>query len=462
MPKRALVVDDSQLARITLRRLLEQRGLDVDTAESAGDALDFLRRNAPPGVIFLDHMMPGMDGFQTLSELKRNPVTAAIPVVMYTSREGQTYMGQARALGAADVLAKPVNHAELDRILQRLALGADVASLAVASGGGAAGPAPGRTTGAPESGEPPESLNTIAARAAAFHAEAIDHGLRALLDEQRQSLRQELHAQRDAIAERVAERLRDEPGGSATAVAASPLASLRRPVLVLATVGVAVAASLLIYNAWVTPAPPAAVEATAPPAAAARAPAAVDGLAAENAGLREQLARIRRDRDAERAQLVRTLEWAANLNGQVDYDKALLGDEQVALLGEILTRLAAVDFRGTVRLTTHVGEFCTVRSPLGTARLPSDDLPFDACQTAGLSAEQAVAWGARQSLGFARFLATSPLANNPSVRIELHSLGKDAPLQRYPLPGTIQTAGDWNRVARHNNRVEIAIVPAAP
>jgi hypothetical protein len=191
-------------------------------------------------------------------------------------------------------------------------------------------------------------------------------------------------------------------------------------------------------------------------------PAADDGLAAENARLREQLARGRRDRDDERAQFVRTLEWAANLNNLVDYDKPLLGDEQVVLLSEILTRLAAVGFRGTVRITTYVGEFCTVRTPLGLARIPGDDQPFDTCQIIGMNPEQATAWGARQSLGFARFLAASPQVNNPSVRIELVSLGKDAPLQRYPLPGTVQTAGDWNRIARHNNRVEIAIVPAAP
>ncbi|HEX9625732.1 MAG TPA: response regulator [Acidiferrobacterales bacterium] len=458
MPKRALVVDDSQLARVTLRRLLEQRQLDVDTAESAEDALDHLRRNAPPSVIFLDHMMPGMDGFQTMSELKRNPITAAIPVVMYTSREGQAYMGQARALGAADVLAKPVNQAELDRILQRLELGADVAAAPRAMtgrGDAAAVSAPGP---APESSE---SLDAIARRAAAFHAEGLDIGVKALLEEQRAALRHELLAQHDAVAERVIERLRDELGGIGAATAAPPAAALRRPALVLATVGVAIAASLMIYNAWVTRESPPAAEPASPPAAAP-APVADDGLAAENARLREQLARNRGERLSDRAQLVRTLEWAANLNGQVEYDRPLLGDEQVVLLSEVLTRLSAVEFRGTVRVTTHVGEFCMVRSPLGLTRLPGDDQPFDSCQVMGMSVEQASAWGARQSLGFARFLATSPLANSPSVRIELQSLGKDAPLLRYPLPGTAQTAGDWNRVARHNNRVEIAIVPAAP
>ena len=85
--KRALVVDDSKSARAFLSRILERHEITVDAADSAEAAIDYLTRNRPD-VIFMDHMMPGMDGFQAVQSIKNNPRTAAIPILMYTSQEG--------------------------------------------------------------------------------------------------------------------------------------------------------------------------------------------------------------------------------------------------------------------------------------------------------------------------------------------------------------------------------------
>src|SRR6185503_508914 len=60
--KRALVVDDSKSARAFLARILERHEIAVDAADSAEAAIEYLTRNKPD-VIFMDHMMPGMDGF---------------------------------------------------------------------------------------------------------------------------------------------------------------------------------------------------------------------------------------------------------------------------------------------------------------------------------------------------------------------------------------------------------------
>ena len=97
--KCALIVDDSRTAREVLRRMLEAHELRVETAESAEAALEYLSAHRPD-VIFMDHMMPGMDGFQAVKAIKENPATATIPVMMYTSQSGDLYVGQARALGA--------------------------------------------------------------------------------------------------------------------------------------------------------------------------------------------------------------------------------------------------------------------------------------------------------------------------------------------------------------------------
>jgi CheY-like chemotaxis protein len=116
----ALIVDDSVTARLVLRRMLEQQDYQVDMVESGEEALVFLVHHRP-GIIFMDHMMPGMDGFQAVKAIKSNPEVAAIPIVMYTSQAGGVYVGQAHALGAADILSKPPVRAELNAIFERLA-----------------------------------------------------------------------------------------------------------------------------------------------------------------------------------------------------------------------------------------------------------------------------------------------------------------------------------------------------
>jgi CheY-like chemotaxis protein len=119
--KRALVVDDSKSARLFLSRILERHEIAVDAAETAEQAIDYLTRHRPD-VIFMDHMMPGMDGFQAVQTIKNNPRTSAIPILMYTSQEGDLYLGQARALGAEGVLPKQIKQADVTRMLYQLRL----------------------------------------------------------------------------------------------------------------------------------------------------------------------------------------------------------------------------------------------------------------------------------------------------------------------------------------------------
>src|SRR6188768_425247 len=119
--KRALIVDDSKSARAFLSRILEKHDLNVDTAESAENAIEYLTQHRPD-VIFMDHLMPGMDGFQAVQAIKNNPLTATIPILMYTSQEGELYLGQARALGAVGVLPKSVAPVDVRAVLRQLLL----------------------------------------------------------------------------------------------------------------------------------------------------------------------------------------------------------------------------------------------------------------------------------------------------------------------------------------------------
>ena len=121
MQKRALIVDDSKSARVVLGKILEKYEMSVDSAESAADALTRLEGERPD-VIFMDHLMPEMDGFQAVQAIKNDPRTAAIPILMYTSQGGDLYLSQARALGAAGVLPKQLGLAEVAKVLEQLHL----------------------------------------------------------------------------------------------------------------------------------------------------------------------------------------------------------------------------------------------------------------------------------------------------------------------------------------------------
>ncbi|MFI5003265.1 MAG: response regulator, partial [Reyranellales bacterium] len=119
--KRALVVDDSKSARVILSRMLEKYAIEVDMAESAEQAIEYLNHHRPDA-IFMDHLMPGMDGLQAVQAIKGNPQTATIPIMMYTSQEGELYVGQARALGAMGVLPKQVRPVDVSKVLYELHL----------------------------------------------------------------------------------------------------------------------------------------------------------------------------------------------------------------------------------------------------------------------------------------------------------------------------------------------------
>lgn len=122
--RKALIVDDSKTARRALCLLLERIGFEVDMLESAEQALEYLRLRTgdqAPDLIFMDHLMPGMDGFQAVKAIKSDTRIADIPIIMYTGRDGEVYFGQAHALGAADILNKPARAEDLQAVLDRLA-----------------------------------------------------------------------------------------------------------------------------------------------------------------------------------------------------------------------------------------------------------------------------------------------------------------------------------------------------
>ncbi|RMF16934.1 MAG: response regulator [Gammaproteobacteria bacterium] len=119
MSRTALIVDDSATARHMLARVL--KGLDFQClfAQSGQEALDQLKFEQPD-IIFLDHLMPGLNGFQTLEAIKHEPRTADIPVVMYTSQNATKYQEEALALGAVGVITKQVDKEALYVLVEKV------------------------------------------------------------------------------------------------------------------------------------------------------------------------------------------------------------------------------------------------------------------------------------------------------------------------------------------------------
>ncbi|WP_372964539.1 response regulator [Marinobacter sp.] len=118
--KNALLVDDSKVARFALSKLLESRNMEVNMAGSAEEALDFLKHHTAPDVIFMDHLMPGMNGVEATKAIKSNPDTAGIPIIMCTSKKSSSFTDEAKNFGIYSILTKPPQTEGLTLMLEQL------------------------------------------------------------------------------------------------------------------------------------------------------------------------------------------------------------------------------------------------------------------------------------------------------------------------------------------------------
>ncbi|MFO7527702.1 MAG: response regulator [Marinobacter sp.] len=119
--KNALLVDDSKVARFALSKLLESRDMQVNMAGSAEEALEFLNSHERPDVIFMDHLMPGMNGVEATRAIKGNPDTAGIPIIMCTSRKSPSFTEEAKNFGVYNILTKPPQTDGVGEVLDQLA-----------------------------------------------------------------------------------------------------------------------------------------------------------------------------------------------------------------------------------------------------------------------------------------------------------------------------------------------------
>lgn len=116
---RVLLIDDSATIIALLRRMLRQNEYTILEAGDAELGLE-LARSEKPDLIFLDIVLPGMNGFAALRALRRDPVTRDIPVIMISGNEQATEQFYAHRIGADDFMKKPFSRFEVFARIERL------------------------------------------------------------------------------------------------------------------------------------------------------------------------------------------------------------------------------------------------------------------------------------------------------------------------------------------------------
>jgi CheY-like chemotaxis protein len=485
--KRALIVDDSRSARVILGRMLEQYGLAVDTAESAEQALEYLQQHRPD-VIFMDHLMPGMDGFQAVQAIKGDAQTATIPLLMYTSQEGELYVSQARALGAVGVLPKTVRPADVSRVLYQLHLlpdrRQDRTTLFRRPEPPAAAPA-GTQDGEPDAASLPQTASAqagpmdAAAPMAAVSPAALSELSAGLRQSVQQLVRDQLAEQRrfvlatfEAFARRLGSEIKENVQKQPPAIVELPPveAPARQwwPVFLTALLAV-IPASVLGFMYWqeletgrqigrqverleeqvnvlakAAMRPAASPFATTAPASPpfGQAPFSTDTAAPD--GLQPGPSPA-------------SLPSPAPVD-YVPYGDAPFGGTRLEHLRTLASTLQAQGFRGKIVLQYTAGDFCLTGSPTEGFTVADPMLPLRKCDIVGNPFHDSLSPAQRQTVDFANFVATLRRRSGGALIVEAVDAGRRSTVE-YPEQTETTTAGAWNTVAAQNNRVETRVVP---
>lgn len=440
--KRALVVDDSRVARITLKKQLETYNLQVELAESAEEAIELLKTHMVD-VIFMDHVMPGMDGLEAVSLIKSNPLTATIPVMMYTSKEGEVYVSEARALGAVGVLPKEVQPGVLFNMLLKLGLVRDR-----------------RSGDREETDEQPaedfvERRGRESAQApAGFEVSAL---MTRILEDQRHELRSDIRISYRQFARQIAEDVNEQLREHLEFEKVQNELDRQRSTGWQILSAVLALSTMLFFVLFL------------------QARSELDDATTELADTGRELDRARRLAGApprapddqangilSEAELTYRLQLDSiirdmNESGTIPFEERPFNDERVDKITDLLWRLSEAGFTGTLRVESYLGEFCLVSNNAGIYQLQDADEPFTSCSLIGHPLDDSRLLSERQTPSFALFRDTSPLLGDSGIELEIGVRDRTTSFPRVPYPVDPVTAGDWNRVAAQNNRLEYSL-----
>ncbi len=453
--KTALVVDDSKTHLFVLKRMLELHGLTVETADSAEAGLEHLSAKLPD-IIFMDHMMPGMDGLQAVSIIKDDPRTAMIPIVMYTSREGEVYVGQARALGAVDVLPKEVEAGEILDVLKRLNL------VSVFEGASASTNQDKQKSKIVESGSFVQGLSDKEIRqlaeavANAVPTPDLGEGFAQLLSKQRRDVKHDIRelvqSANKILVDKISaqQKLLDETSEhNFDQTESQPKPSwfgFKLSLAFIAGIGFYALFNGLVSN-----------NNLGSSTASENVRQQVQALQDENNELEAKILDSGSGITTANLHLVSTIEWLTNRSLSYPFDEIALDDQRAILIQELFDRLSRAGFKGQVNLEVHVGDFCLVRDKQGLLGLPDSNHALAKCDQINQPNDEAIRQGARQTLAFVHFVETHSALERGDIRLVIKSIGNAQPVKPYLPKEMVKTAGEWNRIATQNNQLVIRI-----
>jgi tubulin-specific chaperone A len=111
------MVDDDMRNLFALSSLLEERGLTVELAENAKDAISRLDREPKIDLVLMDIMMPEMDGYEAMAHIRKNPQSRQLPIIALTAKAMKGDRQKCIEAGANDYLSKPI---DIDRLISLL------------------------------------------------------------------------------------------------------------------------------------------------------------------------------------------------------------------------------------------------------------------------------------------------------------------------------------------------------
>jgi CheY-like chemotaxis protein len=428
--KTALVVDDSKLARYVLKEMLIDLSIKVETAESAEEALGSLSAFRPD-VIFMDHMMPGMDGFQAVQAIKNDPKTATIPILMYTSKDDGMYVSQARALGAVGVLPKKLKPVQLEKVLIQLRLVPDKNPKPIAVKPSV------KEVKAIATKVAPDTLEELA-RSASEEQEKDSMRLlfRKLFSEQRDSIKQDQWQLVTAMAEQIT------PTVLATRnkIAKWQLVALTGLFIFLMSI-------LLMLYGLVN-----------------------DGDLQQQKlqnqineqnnillGLQQSVktALLNQQKsvdDSTQAINIKPIEWAINQNSQLPIYQTLSSIDTQSYITQLINQLYDSGFSGSLYIQFHSGRFCQQASKDGQQTLVNAEKSVSQCEfnLQSINSLSVIA-------DFEYFL-TNISQDFSNINVVFESIGMELTLQDYPVASEEITAGQWNQIAQKNNRFNYVLV----
>lgn len=468
--RRVLIVDDSKTAQVRLRKMLERFDLDVDTVLSAEEALGYLSYRQP-AVIFLDHHMEGMDGLEALKIIKSNPSTALIPVIMYTSEQGDVYVGQARALGAIDILGKEViKQASLEKVLSSLGITTKATDDS------------GNIEDVGTAAIPQRDIPTLNAYAESQFSEERTSESRDDLDQVQKQIsrlfeihiakvRQEIEDSTKFLLRRLAKEAQEKnkPVSRAQPVTAAEDNQRAAPeiefvdddtneksglsAVFLGLILLSIA--FLGYHLYVNN--------RNQEILSTQYEQMITRTRAQEELMGRLFSKVNESGDsarsasayADRQILLDALGWAVNVNTQVAFGEQALNDQRIYMVGELLSLLKAANFSGVVFLDIHMGNFCVVEDPSGGWILPEPESNVEDCVFLA-DRQPDVPVNEQVSVGFLNYLNSAPILNEGSIEVELSSQSYSVPRFSY-LPNTSGvSAGEWNAVAQKNNRISVS------